>query len=195
MPFDPNEISRLLRSRRSVYPAMYTGEVVDDSIIKDMLENANWAPTHKLTEPWRFTVFAGNGLKKLATFQSELYKKKALASGNFSEEKYTKLSTKPLLCSHIISIGMKREENESIPEIEEISAVASAVQNMQLTATGHGVGCYWGSGGVTYMDEAKTFFGLETKDLLLGFLYIGIPKKNILNGKRQPIGDKVRWIE
>ena len=67
-PFNTSEINRLIRERRSVYPAQYSGEKVDDSIIKQMLENANWAPNHKKTEPWRFTVFSGEGLKQLAKF-------------------------------------------------------------------------------------------------------------------------------
>jgi hypothetical protein len=65
---------------------------------------------------------------------------------------------------------------------------------MYLTATVYGIGCYWGSGGITYMEKAKTFFGLGEKDRLLGFLYIGVPKK-WPKGKRNPINDKITWIE
>jgi nitroreductase len=86
--FNPEEVNELMRSRRSVFPKDYTGEKIDDFIIKQMLENANWAPTHKLTEPWRFVVFTGDGLKKLAAFQSELYKQVTQAKGSFNEKKY-----------------------------------------------------------------------------------------------------------
>lgn len=55
-----NEINTLIRHRRSVFQAEYTGEKVDDAIINQMLENANWAPTHKMTEPWRFIVYTGD---------------------------------------------------------------------------------------------------------------------------------------
>ena len=72
--------------------------------------------------------------------------------------------------------------------------MACAVQNMYLTATAYGVGCYWGSGGITYLDEAKSFFGLGEKDKLLGFLYLGIPKTKWPEGKRKPIEDKVTWV-
>ena len=66
--FDTTEASRLIRERRSIYPNMYSDEPVDDAVIREMLENANWAPTHRLTEPWRFVVFKGEGLRKLADF-------------------------------------------------------------------------------------------------------------------------------
>jgi nitroreductase len=173
---------------------MYSGEIINDDIINQILENANWAPTHRLTEPWRFTVFTGKGLSKLAEFQSNLYRQKAEANNSFDENKFLKLLNKPLLSSHIISIGMKRDKKECVPEVEEIASVACAVQNMCLTATAYGVGCYWGSGGVTYNEEAKPFFGLHQNDKLLGFLYLGIPKSKLPQGRRNAINDKVNWV-
>jgi nitroreductase len=193
--FNTEEISRLIKSRRSVFPPQCSGEVIRKEIIEEILESANWAPTHKLTEPWRFSVFTGDGLKKLANFMAELYKDVATERGSFDENKYKMLGTKPLKASHIISIGMKRDEKERLPEIEEIEAVACAVQNMYLTATAHGIGSYWGSGGITYFEQAKPFFELGPKDKLLGFLYLGIPKVELPIGKRSPIEEKVRWVE
>jgi nitroreductase len=193
--FHPEKLSELIRSRRSVYPPQYSGQVIKKEIIEEILENANWAPTHKLSEPWRFSVFSGQGLKKLASFMAELYKEAATEKGSFDETKYQKLGTKPLRASHIISIGMKRDEKERLPEIEEIASVACAVQNMSLTAAAYGIGSYWGSGGITYFEKAKPFFELSPADKLLGFLHLGIPKASLPEGKRRPIADKVRWVE
>jgi nitroreductase len=194
--FNIEEINELIRTRRSIYPAQYTGEKVDDMIIDQMLENANWAPNHKHTEPWRFIVFTDSGLDQLGKFQADIYQEVAKAKGDFDETKMEKLRNKPLMASHVIAIGMKRDEKLRIPVEEEISAVAAAVQNMQLTASAFGVGCYWGSGGITYMDEAKKALGLEKEDKLLGFLYVGMPKEGFWpEGKRTPINDKVNWVK
>jgi nitroreductase len=193
MNFNTEQINELIRYRRSILPNFYTGEVIDDRIVNQIIENATWAPNHKNTEPWRFVVFKGEGLQKLSDFQSELYKKVATAAGTFKEEKYIELKSKPLKASHVIAIGMKRNEKEIIPEIEEISAVACAVQNMYLTATAYGAGSYWGTGGITYMSQAKEFFGLEEKDKLMGFFYLGMPRK-WPNGKRSPAEEKTRWV-
>ena len=135
---NPNEISTLIRERRSVFPKFYSEEKVDNQIIMEMLENANWAPTHKFTEPWRFVIFEGQGLLRYAEFQSDRYKQRSEASGTFDPNKYSKLKSKPLQCSHIIAIGMRRDPNKSIPELEEIAAVSCAVQNMMLTASAYG---------------------------------------------------------
>lgn len=195
--FNPDEISQLIRHRRSIYPAQYSGEIIDKKIIEEILENANWAPTHKISEPWRFTVFTGDGLKKLSEFMSGLYRELSTKKGTFDQGKFEKLKSKPLLASHVISIGMKRDEKDRLPEIEEVEAVACAVQNMHLTATAYGLGCYWGTGGVTYFEEAKSFFGLGTKDKLLGFMFLGYPstKWPWPKGKRKSIHNKVNWVE
>lgn len=194
MKFNPAEVNDLIRHRRSVYPKDYTGEQVDDAIVRQMLVNATWAPTHKLTEPWRFTVFTGEGLKKLAAFQGECYKAVTMADGTFKEDRYQNLMKKPFESSHVIAVGMKRDEKKSVPEIEEIGAVFCAVENMYLTATAYGIGCYLSTGGITFFEEAKTFFGLGPDDKLLGFLNIGVPKGPSPEGRRKPAVEKVTWI-
>ncbi len=192
--FNVEEFNELIIARRSVFPKDYTGEKVDDKIVQQMLENANWAPTHKLTEPWRFIVFKGDGLKKLAAFQSECYKQVTQAKGSFDEKKYEGLKVKPMECSHMIAIGMKRDEKKSVPEWEEMGAVFCAIENMYLTATAYSIGCYLSTGGITNFEEAKSFFGLGHEDKLLGFIHIGIPKESSLSRKRKPIEEKTKWI-
>src|SRR5260370_8648654 len=112
--FDPEKLNEIIRSRRSVFPKDYTGEKVDDSIVKQMLSNANCAPTHKLTEPWRFVVFTGEGLKKLAAFQCECYKQVTQAKGSFDEKKYEGLKSKQLECSHSIATVIKPNKKQTV---------------------------------------------------------------------------------
>ncbi|WKN46150.1 nitroreductase family protein [Tunicatimonas pelagia] len=195
MNITPEQATELIQNRRSLYPAVFNKETIDDTVIQAILENANWAPTHRLTQPWRFTVFSGGGLQKLANFQADLYKKVTEVQGSFDQKKYEKLQKKPLLCSHIIAIGMKRDPKARVPEIEEVMATACAVQNMYLTASAYEVGGYWGTGGVTYYEEAKSFFGLEAEDKLLGFFYLGMPKTDKWpEGRRDAISEKVSWV-
>lgn len=193
MEFDINQLNQLMHDRRSTFPKQYdAGKPVADAIIQQMLENANWAPTHKLTEPWRFTVFTGKGLQTFAGLQASVYKN--TAGTGFKEENYQKLLATPLLASHIISLGMKRHADKNIPEFEEIAAVACAVQNMYLTAAAYGVGCYWTTGGVTNNEAAKPFFDLDASDKLLGFMYVGVIAVPSAPGKRGPVAEKVKWI-
>jgi nitroreductase len=188
-------INAIIKNRRSIYPYQYEkGKIIPDDIIWQILENANYAPNHKQTEPWRFTVFSGAGLPYLGELQAQLYK---THSGNgFIEAKYRKLLEYPQLSSHVIAIGMKRSQNNKLPEIEEIEATACAVQNMYLTITAYGLGGYWSTSGMTYLEEAKDFFGLESDDKLLGFLHIGYVAKPFLSPlKRGDVKEKVKWVD
>lgn len=191
---DITEVNQLIRERRSVFIEQFTGNKVDDSVIELMLENANWAPTHKLTEPWRFLVYTGEGLKKLGSLQAEFYKKVTVADGTFKEERYQNLLNKPVRSSHIIVIGMKRDSKQSVPEVEEAGAVFCAVQNMYLTATACGAGGYLSTGGITYFEGAQALFGWGPDDKLIGFFHVGIPKSELPSRKRKPVEEKVVWV-
>ena len=189
----PEQLNELIRNRRSVFPDQFVpGKKVDDAIIQQIMTNATWAPNHGRQEPRQFTVFAGDGLKKLATFQSELYRQNA--GENFKEISFQKLQQNPLKASHVIAIGMKRTTNKNIPEIEDVAAVSCAVQNIYLSVSAYGLGGYWTTGGVTYNEQAKSFFGLNEQDKLLGFFYIGHIAIPSTGATRLPIEEKVKWI-
>jgi len=190
----PELFNELARNRRSVFPDQFeTGKRIDDAIVKEILTNATWAPNNGRAEPWKFTVFTGDGLQTLATFQSELYKQEA--GENFKAITYEKLQKQPLKASHIVAIGMKRTTTKNIPEIEDVEAVACAVQNIYLSVAAYGLGGYWTTGGVTYNEKAKSFFGLGEQDKLLGFFYLGYVAIPSTGATRLPIEEKVKWVD
>lgn len=195
MVFDLEAFDTLIKSRRSIFPQDYTGEKVDDVIVKKVLESALWAPSHKLTQPWRFVVFTGAGLRTLAEEQARIYKEVTQADGTFRENRYQNLLTKPLLSSHIIAIIMKRDEAHTVPEIEEIGAVFCALQNLYLATTAYGIGGYMSTGGITYFDSARELFGLGPEDKLLGFFHIGMPARIPSALKRKPAEDMIKWVK
>jgi nitroreductase len=193
--FNVNEFNEIVQTRRSVYPYQFEkGKAVPDEIILQILENANRAPTHKLTQPWRFTVFSGPGLSYFANLQTDIYTK--FAGEKFKEKKVKNLLEYPLMSSHVIAIGMKRTTAFSIPEREEIMATACAIENIYLSLNAYGLGGYLSTGGITYLEEAKSYFDLETEDKLIGFFYIGYPAiSGIPLSKRVPVEEKIKWVK
>lgn len=189
---DHSSINEFLRSRRSTFLANYTGEKVSNTLIKDILENASYAPTHKLTEPWRFKVFSGIGLEKLCNKMAEIYQQNT-SKDLFSQEKYNKFGEMAKKVSHCIAICMHRDEAERVPEIEEICAVACAVQNIYLSVNAYNLGGYWSTGNGTFSPEMHQFLELGNKDRCLGFFYIGISNKEKTLAKRSPIDTKIEW--
>ncbi len=187
------QFNELVRSRRSTKPRFFNGKVIEDRVVWQILENANWAPNHGLTQPWRFKVFTGSGLEKLASFQANLYRE-ITSKTSFKPEKYERMKTNLLKSSHVIVICMKRQISAIIPELEEVEAVACSVQNMALTATAYGICSFWGSGGITYSQELKNFLGLSPQDYCLGYLYLGYSDRPTTQSRRDAIQEKVEWF-
>lgn len=186
-------ITEVIKERRSFYPHDFIEGIIPSSDIELILENANWAPNHGLTEPWRFFVFEGQGLKSLSEAQGEIYKENT-SENDFDEARFKKLTDLPLHASHVIGIIMKRGNNKKIPKIEEVEAVACAVQNMALTVSALGYGGYWSTGGMVKYKESKEFFGLNEEDEFLGLFYIGKIGNLKKQGKRGEMKDKVTWV-
>ncbi|MCB1090206.1 MAG: nitroreductase [Verrucomicrobiae bacterium] len=165
----------LIRRRRTIKPADMTLKSVANLHLATILENAKWAPTHGMTEPWRFFVFTGESRQRLASFLQEIYRR-LTPEDEVRPDKLEKLGSQPLQAPVVIAIGMKRQPGGKIPEIEEIEAVACAVQNMHLTASAIGLAGAWLTPPIVYSDEMRDWLGLEPGDMCLGLFYLGWPK-------------------
>jgi nitroreductase len=190
-----SEITAVIKDRRTIYPEFFSNRKIHKEQIETILNSAIWAPTHGLTQPWRFKVFRAEGLTKLSVFLSSKYKE--IAGDNFSEMKYQKLKNRPLLAGAVIAVSLKRDPKEKIREIEEIEAVACAIQNMHLTCTAWGLGAFWSSPELIYKPFMNEFLGLAEKDKCLALFYIGYPKDDFEwpKGQRKPIEYVTEWVE
>lgn len=180
----------IIKKRRSIFPPQYINKPIAKDTIEKLLEAANWAPNHKKTEPWRFKVLTGETKEKLGLFLSLKYLEN---DPNPKEFKVKKLKENPQKAGAVIVINMQRDPKESLPEWEEIAAVAMAVQNMWLACTEMGLGCYWSSPGlIKYMNE---FLDYNEGEKCLGFFYVGHIDNELPQGERQPIASKVEWFD
>ncbi|MCO5268671.1 MAG: nitroreductase [Brumimicrobium sp.] len=189
-----SEIVELIKDRRTIFPEFYSSRKVQKEQIELLLNGAVWAPTHGLTQPWRFKVFMEEGKDKLGEFLRDLY----LQLTPVEQQKSIKLdrmTSRPAKSSAVIAICMKRQPEEKITELEEIEAVACSVQNMYLLCTAYGLGGFWATPKVVYSDEMKQFLGLEEKDRCLGLFYVGYPAEEWPKGHRKPIEYVTEWIE
>lgn len=190
----PEQITSVIRHRRTIKPKQFNDQTIDDSILKEILENANWAPTHGMTQPWRFSVFRGAARQRLADFLAETYKQITPAE-SFKQNKYEGMSSNAMKAPVVIAIGMKRQEIEKISELDELQAVACAVQNMHLTATAHGLGGFWSTNVAAVSDRMREFLHLGSRDRALGLFYLGYPDCRWPEGNRQPVSAKIRWVD
>ncbi len=186
----------LIRRRRSIKPADLSDSPIDPMILGNMLENANWAPTHGLTEPWRFKIFEGPARQRLADALQRIYRE-STPEAQFRQEKHDGFAEKILACGAVLIIAMERQPSGKIPEWEEIAALACAVQNLHLTASAVGLGGYWSTPPVTETDDFAQFLRLTGNQRCLGLFYLGWPKNPDLwpAGRRRPVQEKVEWMD
>lgn len=184
-------LSDIIKRRRSIFPVSYTTEEIPVPVIKQILESANYAPTHKLTEPWRFTVFRNEGKIKLGNELARLYKE-TIPVHQFLQKKYDSIIEKAEQSSCIIALNVKLS-GDKVPEWEELAALACAVQNMALTAEVLKVGAYWSSPGM--IADLKEYLNLDETEKCYGLFYMGYHNEEPRAAKRTPIADKIKWVE
>ncbi|WP_316747202.1 nitroreductase [Pedobacter gandavensis] len=184
-------LSRIIQRRRSIFPISYTEQEIPVELIKQVLESANYAPTHKLTEPWRFIVFRNEGKMKLGAELARLYKE-TVPAHQFLQKKYDSILEKAAQANCIITLNAALH-TDKVPEWEELAALACAVQNMALTAEALNIGAYWSSPGL--IDNLGSFLKLEKNEKCFGLFYMGYHNEAPRDAKRTPIADKVKWVE
>jgi nitroreductase len=168
-------------------PDQFNNEPIADEKINLIIEAANWAPTHKKTEPWRFKILKGKSKDSLGDFLSKKYEE---SSSIVSEYKFKKLHQKSKKSAVVILICMQRDPKKSIPEWEEIASVAMAVQNMWLMATELNIGSYWSS--PLYINNISEFIPLNKGEKCLGIFYMGNFNKKKQVRIPNPIEEKIK---
>lgn len=172
MKFD--EFEKLVQQRRSWYPTLFTEELIPDVDVEACLRLAALAPTHRLTQPWRFKILNGENLNRLGDFLAQKYKVNTPAS-SFNESKHSRTAKKPTLCSHVVAFVLHRDQAESVPEWEELAALSTAVMTFWLAVTAKGYGGYWST--PKYLTTDKQFFDLADNETCYGIFYLGVPDK------------------
>lgn len=190
-----NALTEIILSRRSSNPATFNGNKIENSIITDLLNLAHWAPTHGRTEPWRFKVYAGEGVTKFCEAHAALYKTNTDPEV-FTTAKFESLQKLGSQTSHILGVYMQRQVPAKIPLVEEIAATAAAMQNILLGAEALGISALWSTGGMTHHPALKSFWGLAEEDVVMGLLYLGYTNEPAAAGKRNgTASEKTEWIK
>jgi len=192
MRYNLSEISAVIKDRRTIFPEQFSDRKVHKEQIEQLLNNAIWAPTHGNTQPWRFKVFMNESREKLADFLSGYYAKNTPEEA-FNTIKFTRLQNRPLQASAVIAVCMERQAEERIPEIEEVEAVACAVQNMYLTCAAIGLAGFWATPKMIYTQQMNEFLALGEKDKCLGLFFVGYPAIEWPKGQRKPIEYVTEW--
>jgi len=185
-------LTKLITERRTIKPVNFNGEKVSESQVRHLLEMANWAPTHKFTEPWRFIVFAPERVQGFCLEHAALYKAHTPAE-RYEEATFDKLLHMGDKASYILVAYNKQTPGNKLPEWEELAATACAIQNLLLAAQAEGLAVFWSTGGMMSKPAFKTWLGLEEADFPMGILYLGRTDESAKGVRKIGIEEKTRW--
>lgn len=163
-----HHLQTIIQSRRSIFPQYYNNEAITEEELSIIFNAARFAPTHKLTQPWRFTVYLKSSFPKLIeTLEKALnFQKMEDVSA-----KLDKVSTKLQKAQAVAIVGVHFDPMAKLPHWEEIAATAMAVQNMWLLSSQLNIGTYWSS--PTFLVESGMDLGHSGDVQCLGMMYFG----------------------
>src|SRR5580658_7449511 len=182
------------RTRRTIKPAaMDSSREIAHELLVEILEDAHWAPTHGLTQPWRFHVFTGDGRIRLADALQSLYDD-TTPQDEIWPEKRAKLRDGLLQAPVCVAVSALTESGGKISRMDEICATACAVQNLLLSAHQRGVGSYWTTPPVACRPEFTLWLGLDSRHTPMGLVYLGYPKDGEApSSNRVPLEQRVTF--
>lgn len=165
-------IADLILKRKTTGVPKMNGQNIDPTLIDKILQLADAAPNHGMTEPWRFMVMSGAGLEKFCTDHATMYWEHTPEDKRVeaTRDKFAKFSSQ---ASHLILVYKKRSENGKISSQEEYAACCAAVQNILLGADALGLAAIWNTGGMCYKPQMKSYLQLGDEDEVVAFVYLG----------------------
>jgi len=142
--------------------------------LDQILTAAVAGPDHRRLRPWRFTVFTGESRLE---FGDLLAQRIAELTPDQDPSRLARERDRLLRAPVVVAVGAVVEPQVT-PAIEQVCAVAAAVQNLLLAATALGYGSIWRTGWACRDDRVKDLLELREQDYLLGFIYLGTPDNN-----------------
>jgi nitroreductase len=167
-------------------------DAVPRRLIEKLLHAAVQAPNHKRVRPWRFVVITGKSREALGEVMANSLKgQDPLTSDSLLDLERTKTLRAPLL----IAAGVDKPAEPQLLEIENICAVAAALENLLLAAHAQGLGAKWRTVPSSHTPAVKKFLGFSEDQELLGIIYIGYPDLLPNAEERPSYEDRTTWME
>jgi nitroreductase len=174
-------------TRRSV-PKL-TDEVPSRAQIEKLLDAAVRAPSHHLTQPWRFVVLTGPALDDFGS----AWEAGTVRGGKDASGIAAKAHRSPVV---IAVIATPHLNHPKVVEMEEHYATGMAMQNILLAAHDMGLGAMIRTGPAAEMDEVRALLGVESDDRIAGLIYLGYAVPGDSERpmtRRAPAAERTEW--
>jgi nitroreductase len=167
------ELLDYLLKRRSVSIKLLKEPGPDRAQIETILRAAARVPDHGRLFPWYFIVFAGEARLQAGA----LLKKAWLAEEPAAMPARLDLESERFLRAPAVIAVISRIREGKHPAWEQILSAGAAGQNLCLAANALGFGTCWVTEWYAYSETFRRGLGLDERDNIAGFIYIGAPSE------------------
>jgi nitroreductase len=158
----------LLLQRQSA--AKLTEPAPTTAALELMFASAVRAPDHGRLRPWRFVVIdaaARAGFGDLLA--AHLQRRHAAFDSATLQRERQKAFRAPL----IVVVAAHTTPGIKVPVVEQLLSAGAAAEALLLSAVALGFNGIWKTGGPAYDELVRSALGLESNDVIVGFLYLG----------------------
>ena len=185
-------VAHAIRARRTV--KTYTGEAIPRAVLERWLELACWAPTHRMTQPWRFAVLDQPAIARLAEFLRTEPAIAAVPDPAKGAAKLAKLLERLPTLGAMIQVTWVRDGDPAI-DLEEHAAASAAVQNLLLAAHADGWAGFWSSTAALGHAKTLAWCGLDPATQgFLGSLWCGRASHDTPPPARIALAQRATWL-
>ncbi|MDF1722762.1 MAG: nitroreductase [Minwuia sp.] len=184
----------LIVKRASVPPRLHEDSDLDDAALDQIFAATVTAPDHGLVRPYRFITIRGAARNRLGdVFAEAALMRNPDAEPGVIEKDRLKPLRSPVVVAVIACIT---PDHPKAPPVEQMLTAGMAGYNMVLAAQAIGLGGIWLTGAPTYDAHVQAALGVQASEELLGFVYLGQPKRDFKAPRRPDWRDFVTsWDE
>ncbi|HUO92375.1 MAG TPA: nitroreductase [Rhizomicrobium sp.] len=161
----------LLLTRRSGSAKAMTGPGPSPDQLRTILAAGARAPDHGKLAPWRFILFEGEARARIGAFFAECIKE---SEPDASEARLELERGRFLRAPVVVGVVSRVRENVPIPEWEQMLSAGAVCENMLIASHAQGLVANWITEWCAYDARVKQHLGLEAKERIAGFIYIGM---------------------
>lgn len=171
-------LAKIIRERRAVKKNYIDKEVTEEKV-RELLEDAIWAPTHGMRQPWRF-IFVNQDERP------DFAKKVAATYPEERQENREAFLNEP---NAFLIVTMEVPEKEKQWD-ENFGATAAMIQNFWLLAWEQGLGVVWRTNPHIYEPKVKEILNVGENEKIVGFIHLGYFDKSPIVKDRISLDEK-----
>ena len=165
-----SELLEYLHKRRSPLAKKILGGAAPTPVELDqILTAAARVPDHGKTFPFYFLVFEGQAREEAGAMIADVFK----AENPDADDDKVQLERERFMRAPMVIGVVYRARPGKHPLWEQIMSAGAACQNLLLAANALGYGAQWLSEWYAYHEKTRAGFGLDGRDVLAGFIFLG----------------------